>query len=94
MDLPKKLDAVTGAQPSTWKEKALFRKNNQDWLKHSQAIVVRILEGLRDNNISQKLLAEKLGVSSQQVSEILKGKENFTVQTITQIETAIGIQLI
>ncbi|WP_158569034.1 helix-turn-helix transcriptional regulator [Chitinophaga silvisoli] len=52
-------------------------------MKHSQAIVVRILEGLRDKNISQKLLAEKLGVSSQQVSEILKGKENFTVQTIT-----------
>jgi transcriptional regulator with XRE-family HTH domain len=94
MDLQKKLDAITGNQPSTWKEKALYRKNNQDWLKRSQAIAIRILEALRAKNMSQKLLAEKLDVSPQQVSKILKGTENLTLQTITQIETVLGIKLI
>ena len=44
--------------------------------------------------MSQKLLAEKLDVSPQQVSKILKGTENLTLQTITQIETVLGIKLI
>lgn len=94
MDLQKKLDALKSDQPSTWKEKALYRKNNQDWLKRSQAIAVRILEALRAKNMSQKLLAEKLNVSPQQISKILKGTENLTLQTITQIEIVLGIKLI
>lgn len=90
MNLQKKLDALKGDQPSSWKEKALYRKNNQDWLKRSQAIAVRILEALRAKNMSQKLLAEKLNVSPQQISKILKRTENLTLQTITQIETVLG----
>jgi transcriptional regulator with XRE-family HTH domain len=94
MSLKEKLNALKGENPSGWRDKALYRKNNREWLQRSQAIAVRILEALRNQSLSQKALAEKLQVTPQQISKILKGEENLTLQTITQIETALGIKLI
>lgn len=94
MSLKEKLDALKGDKQAKWKEKALFRKNNKVWLQRSQTIAVRILEELRNQSLSQKALAEKLHVTPQQISKILKGEENLTLQTISEIEIALGIKLI
>lgn len=94
MSLKEKLDALKGDKQAKWKEKALFRKNNKVWLQRSQTIAVRILEELRNQALSQKALAEKLHVTPQQISKILKGEENLTLQTISEIEIALGIKLI
>jgi transcriptional regulator with XRE-family HTH domain len=44
--------------------------------------------------MSQKELAEKTGVSPQQVSKILKGNVNLTLDTSTRLEAALGIELL
>ena len=44
--------------------------------------------------MKQKTLAELLGVSAQQVSKILKGKENLTLDTISKLEKVLGISII
>ncbi len=79
---------------SNWIEEAKKRRENRDWQKYSQKIAIKVLLAIRERNIKQKQLAEMIGVSPQQISKILKGKENLTLQTIAKIEKALNIELI
>ncbi|MEI6595881.1 MAG: helix-turn-helix transcriptional regulator, partial [Bacteroidota bacterium] len=49
---------------------------------------------LRAKNISQKELAEKIGVSPQHVNKIVKGRETLTLETISKLEVALEISLL
>ena len=93
-DLNSKLEKLTSSSPSNWKKKAKDRLANKSWLKHSRKIAVKINIFLKENKIKQKELAELLGVSPQQVSKIIKGKENLTLETISKIENVLKIQLL
>ena len=81
-------------EKSGWLEKARWRIANQEWLKKSGAIALRVLTTLKEKNMSQKTLAEIMNVSPQQVNKIVKGSENLTLETITKLEQALDIQLI
>jgi len=84
---------VTG-EDSSWAEAAKWRSENKGWLQKSAAIALKVLRILREKGISQKDLAERLSISAQQVSKILKGNENLTLETITKLENALEIKLI
>ena len=92
-DLKQKIDKVVLRQPSRWMEKALWDEANEAWLDRSANIALRILGTLQNRSISQKELAEKIGVSPQQVSKILRGNENLTLETIAKLEAALGVVL-
>jgi transcriptional regulator with XRE-family HTH domain len=92
-ELIKKLDSLTSTRKSEWLEEAKQRKQNEAWLRKSQMIAVKILRELRRIDLTQKQLAEKLNVSPQTVNKWIKGKENFTLETISKIESALGITL-
>ncbi|MBL6446768.1 helix-turn-helix transcriptional regulator [Fulvivirga sp. 29W222] len=79
---------------SKWREDNAYRKANRAWLRKSAKIAIKIGRALRDKGLSQKNLAELLEVSPQQVNKILKGRENLKLETITKIESALGIELI
>jgi transcriptional regulator with XRE-family HTH domain len=88
-----KLNSI--AQPDTgWLKAAQKRVADQAWLKHSQATALKILRTLRAKGLTQKDLAEALSVSPQQVSKWVKGKENFTFETVSKIEAALDVNLI
>jgi ribosome-binding protein aMBF1 (putative translation factor) len=93
-NLKEKLSTLASEQPSDWKAKAKFRRDNHEWLKKSATIAVRVLDTLKAQNISQKELAERMNVSPQQISKIVKGQENLTLETISNLEIALGIQII
>ncbi|HCD52993.1 MAG TPA: hypothetical protein DEQ34_11130 [Balneolaceae bacterium] len=78
---------------SNWKERAKQRKADKPWLTKSRAIAFRILDELKAPGKSQVWLAEQLGVSPQQVNKWVKGKENFTIETISKLEVALGTDL-
>ena len=78
----------------TWTKEAEWREKNEAWLDLSFAIAVKILRTLRNRNMTQKDLAETLGLTPQYVNKIVKGSENLTIETITKIEKALGVQLI
>lgn len=80
--------------PSPWLEKARWRAENREWLRTAADIALRCLRVMRAQGITQKELAERMDVSPQQVSKILKGKENLTLETIEKLEKALGISLI
>lgn len=89
-----KLQSLVTGEPSDWKEDTKFRRENKKWLQYSQSIAFEILRELRLQGLSQKDLAIKIGVSPQQVNKWLKGFENFTIETISKLEDALGINLI
>ena len=92
--LKDKLYSLASDQPSNWKAETRYCLENQAWLKKSAIIAVRVLDALKAQGLSQKDLAERMNVSPQQISKIVKGQENLTLETISNLEIALGVQLI
>ena len=85
---------LTNATPSyKWKEREDYKKENRGWLRKSMNVALMVLDILDERGMSQQDLADKLVVSRQQVSKILKGQENLTMETIFRLESALGIKL-
>lgn len=89
--LPK---ALQNAKPSKWLEEAKWRIENEDWLDLSFEIALRVYTKLKEEGKTQAWLAEQMGCSAQYVGRLLKGQENLTLQTITKLESVMGINLI
>lgn len=92
--LNKKLSELASPEPSNWKAKAQYRRDNREWLKRSAIIAIKVLDALKAQKLTQKDLAERLNVSPQYINKIVKGEENLTLETITNLELALGIQII
>ena len=92
--LNEKLTKLTSDQPSSWKADAKYRRNNREWLKKSAAIAVKVLDALKAQGLTQKDLAERMHISPQHINKITKGQENLTLETITNLEIALGIRII
>ena len=88
------LEAHQSETPSTWREEAEWRRDNWSWLQHSQKIAVKVLLQMKQVGLTQKALAERMNCTQQYVSKILKGKENMSLDTLTRLEIALGINLI
>jgi len=52
------------------------------------------LDALKEQGLTQKDLAGRMGVSPQQVNKITGGQENLTLQTIIKLELILGIHII
>ena len=78
----------------TWREEAEWRRDNWSWLRHSQKIAVKVLLQMKQEGLTQKALAERMDCTQQYVSKILKGKENMSLDTLSKLEDALGINLI
>jgi len=93
-DIKKKIAEIAEKDKTKWLEKAKYRRENREWLLKSKRIALRVLGVLKERGMQQKELAEQLGVSQQQVSKIVKGKENLTLETISKLEKALNISLV
>ena len=88
------LEVHQSETPSTWREEAEWRRDNWSWLRHSQKIAVKVLLQMKQEGLTQKALAERMDCTQQYVSKILKGKENMSLDTLSKLEDALGINLI
>jgi plasmid maintenance system antidote protein VapI len=92
--------AASAIKDTSWQEKAKWRQENKSWLDISFAIAIRIgsaLDANKNAKISPKNqieLAEQLNCTPQYVNKLLKGQENFQIETICKIEKVLGISLI
>ncbi|MBP5649717.1 MAG: helix-turn-helix transcriptional regulator [Bacteroidales bacterium] len=90
-----KMNSLKSATPSKWKEIAGFIVENETWLGYSQKIATIALDELNSKRgLTKKSLAEKMNVTPQYVSKLLKGQENLTLKTIAELEKALNISLI
>lgn len=93
-DFKEKIDKIKSPISSNAKEKGKYRISNQ-WLLYSSEIARRILAILEDReDLNQSRLAEVLEVSPQQISKIVKGQENMTLETIYNLSKALNVELI
>lgn len=90
----KKLVEKSSKVPSGWKEEAKKRSANVLSRRRARLIALRVLESLDQMKISQSNLADLMKVSRQHISKIVKGEENFSLETIEKLEKALRIELI
>jgi|ERR1044072_8606149 DNA-binding Xre family transcriptional regulator len=93
-DIFEKLKALESGETSDFEERVLYRRANKHWLRKSAIIAFKILDALKAQGLSQKDLADKMEVSPQQISKIVNGHENLTLDTIAKLELALGIKII
>lgn len=71
-----------------------LQKENADWVTDAIIIAHKIMDALDDQGLTQRDLAERLGITPQAVNKIVKGRQNLTLGTIRKIERALDIQLV
>jgi len=89
-----KLEEISTPLPEKARKMMEYRRENRDWLLKSARIAIELHRLLREKEMTQKQLAELLGVSPAQVSKILRGTENLGLKTICKIERVIGKDLV
>ena len=89
-----KLHLLIKPDPGKWKKEVQWRHENKTWIRKSQKIAFIILRTLRKQNRTQKELATMMKVSPQQVNKWVKGRENFTLETLSRSEEALDINLL
>ena len=82
------------ASTSKWKESAQWRRDNERWLKYARFITMKIMKAMDEQSVTQTVLAQRMGCTQQYVSNMLKGSSNMTLETISRIEDALGIDII
>lgn len=73
---------------------AAIPKEQKDEFELSFGIAERISEILKEKNLTQKDFAHRLNKRESEISKWMTGRHNFTMQTITKIETALNCKLI
>ena len=89
-----KLKEIAVPRSEAAKESARTRRENREYLRMSQDIALCIHYYLRKSNMTQKELADKLGVSPVYVGRLLKGGETLTLETICKLQNVLGQDLI
>ncbi len=79
------LQLVSGEDTKTIAE-VKQRIKNREMLLESQHIALKVLMKLDDLGWAQKDLAKAMGVSPQQITKIVSGKENMTIETQIKLQ--------
>jgi len=70
------------------------RIKNRAMLRESQQIALKVLLRLDDLGWSQKDLANAMEVSPQQITKIVSGKENLTIETQIKLQNILDIPVL
>ena len=84
----KQIDKVLGLDVETVENKG------EKWMCHSQAIAATMSNRMEELGMTQRVLAEKMNCTQQYVSEMLKGRENLSLETLCKIENTLGIKIL
>ena len=82
--------ALVSSEETSTLDAAKARVTNRELHRVSQKIALHILSRLSVLGWKQKDLAEKMAVTPQQVSKWVKGKENFTLDTLIKLSHVLS----
>ena len=63
-------------------------------MEYSYAIAIKAASKMKRIGLTQQQLASKLGCTQQHISNLLRGKVNMTLETISKLESALDLDLI
>lgn len=86
--------ALVSEEDSGTLERNRERIRNRAMLRESQQIALKVLFKLDDLGWTQKELAKKMEVSPQQISKIVSGKENLTIETQIKLQNILDIPVL
>ena len=89
-----KFNALVSSEKNNTVAKNRDRIKNRAMLRESQNIALKVLDRLDELHWTQKKLAEKLEVSPQQVTKIVKGQENLTLETQIKLQDILDIPIL
>lgn len=79
----------------TWISKSKFEIENEEELLACRRIILKIVRYMKDNNMSQKDLAEKLNVSPQYINKLIHGQDlNLKITTALRYGRILGVKLV
>jgi len=87
------LDLVSGEKTDTLKRNTK-RIRDRAMLRESQHIAIKVLMKLDESGWSQKDLAKAMGVTPQQISKIVSGRENLTIETQIKLQNILDIPIL
>ena len=90
----KKLRQHSSPTSTQWRKEAEYRLENKSWLRYSQHIALLMQDKMDKVNLTQKELASQMSFSQQYVSKMLKGHENFSLETLAKIEDILHINIL
>ena len=70
------------------------RIKHREMLRESRKIALKVLMKLDDLGMKQRELAELMQVSPQQISKIVSGKENLTIETQIKLQNILNIPIL
>jgi len=80
--------------PSKWAKKHLERKIQRTWSMDSFTIALNVLTILEEKGWNKTRLAKELDVSTAYITKVVKGKVNFTLESLAKLSSALGEPLI
>lgn len=81
--------------PKSWISKSKKEIKYEDEFIACRKIILKIVQYMRDNNISSEDLSKKLGISIKSVNKLIHGQDlNFKVFDIMKYSKILGIELI
>lgn len=89
-----KFNELISNEKSNWVQDANFRNDNRYWLVISKKVALKILKGIREQNISKELLSDKTDIPMEILDTMLKGKYNYSIEEIGRIEKALNINIL
>lgn len=87
------LQLVSNADTKTLAE-VKQRIKNRELLRESQQIAIKVLMKLDALGWTQKKLAMEMKVSPQQITKIVSGKENLTIETQIKLQNILDIPIL
>jgi transcriptional regulator with XRE-family HTH domain len=75
-------------------EQIEWRIKNRAMLNESKKIALKILMKLEELGWKQADLARKMEVSPQQISKIVSGKENLSIETQIKLQTILNVPIL
>lgn len=94
MNNKEKFLALVSKEKANTVAKNRDRIKNREMLRESQKIALKVLDKLEKIRWSQKKLAAEMGVSPQQITKIVKGQENLTLETQIKLQRVLDIPIL
>lgn len=88
-----KLRKFQSSTPSQWRQNAEARLANQEERRKARKVAMQMLNAMEHQGITEPALAERLGISTTELSSILKGHKLPSSVMLSSIASVLGIAL-
>src|SRR5690554_910154 len=89
-----KFKSLVSKEKTNTAQKNKDRIKNRMRLRESQDIAMKVLDKLDELGWSQKRLADEMEVSPQQITKIVSGKANLTLESQVKIQDVLNIPIL